>query len=138
VITRTWTPDAVLAAIRAQSEPGTSVAPVWKQDTGLYSVAKKHFGTWREAVLAAGLQPAQRRWTRELVIQEILARNKRGLALTSGVVFQEDCRLAGAALRYFGSWRAAKAAAGLEAIDHQPQTKSRTQEKRATACRAKT
>jgi len=136
VVTRTWTSDAVLEAIRAQRTTATSVAPIWKDDTGLYSVAKKHFGSWRNAVIAAGLQPAHRRWTKELVIQEINARKARGLSLSSGNP-DRDVRLIAAALRYFGGWGAAKTAAEFEEIDKSP-TQARNQEKRATACREKT
>jgi hypothetical protein len=111
--TRDWSPDAVLQAIREQQDGTKVVAPIWKNDTGLYSVAKKHFGTWRNAVLAAGLQPTKRCWSRELIIQEILARQKQGLSLNSGDHDRDICLIA-AALRYFGGWGAAKAAAGID------------------------
>lgn len=137
VVTRTWSPEAVLEAIREQSAAAKPNAFIWKSDTGLYSVAKKHFGTWRNAVAVAGLQPAHRRWTKDLVIQEITARHMQGLSLSSGDPAR-DIRLIAAALRYFGSWRAAKAAAGLKAIDQRPKNQTRNREKRATACHAKT
>jgi hypothetical protein len=136
VVTRTWSSDAVLEAIRARCAAATSVAPIWKYDTGLYSVAKKHFGSWRNAVTAAGLQPAHRRWTKDLVIQEINARKARGLSLSSGDP-ERDVRLIAAALRYFGGWGAAKTAAELEEIG-QSSRQASNQEKRATACREKT
>lgn len=80
----------------------------------------------------------RRRWTKELVVQNIRSRHEKGLLLTSSAVFREDCRLGGAALRFFGTWRAAIAAAGIGSNDHQQQTNSRILEGKATACRAKT
>ena len=129
--------EVVLEAIREQSAAARPNAFIWRSDTGLYSVAKKHFGTWRNAVAAAGLQPAQRRWTKDLVILEIKARQTQGLSLSSGDPAR-DIRLIAAALRYFGGWCAAKAAAGLKPIDHRPKNQTGNQEKRATACHAKT
>lgn len=110
---RTWSPTAVVLAIQEHYQAGFPSPSVWQTDSGLYSAAKKHFGTWRAAVRAAGLQPTNRRWSHELVIGEIVDRFNRGLPLTS-VVFQEDSPLAGAAVRYFGSWRKALVAAGLD------------------------
>ena len=57
-------------------------------------------GEWRNAVLAAGPEPAGKCWTKQLVIREIRARHNRGLALTS-IVFKEDGALAGTALPTF-------------------------------------
>ena len=75
---RSWTKDSVLDAIRRAYRPEAGVKAIWKHDTGLYSAAKKHFGTWRSAVVAAGLEPAHRQWTPEAVVQEIQAWHRRG------------------------------------------------------------
>jgi len=74
--------------------------------------AKRYFGTWREAVRAAGCEPARRRWSKEVVIKEIRERCRRNLPLSS-ILFKQDGPLAGAATRLFGSWRAALDAAGI-------------------------
>ena len=137
MINRSWTRESVVAAIQARHQRDGLVAVLWKEDTGLYSAAKKHFGTWREAVLAAGLQPLTRKWTPQVVIQEILSRHEQGMALSS-VVFKEDCRLGGAAVRLFGSWRAALGAAGLSASPPPSrESRSQNQEKRTPKCRVK-
>lgn len=111
--TRNWSGERVLETIRSISESDEKVSKAWKQDSGLYSAAKKHFGSWREAVLAAGCKPARRRWSKELVVTEIQERHRRGLALNSEI-FKQDPPLAGAALRLFGNWRSALAGAGIE------------------------
>ncbi len=111
---RTWTKAAVIDAIIAWHEQGRLISNVAKQDQGLYGAAKQHFGSWRAAVAAAGLEPSRKKWSPERVIAEIGARHARGAGLTSGLVFREDPPLAGAAIRMFGSWRDAVAAAGLK------------------------
>lgn len=111
--TRTWTKQAVLDAIQAWHRDGRTLTNVNKQDQGLYSVAKKYFGTWRSAVRAAGLEPTRQAWTPQLVIQEIQSRQDRGLTLNSAV-FKDCAPLAGAAVRLFGSWRYALTAAGID------------------------
>ena len=111
ITTRTWSPDEVIKAIRSMAESEGDLSKAWT-DTGLYSVAKKHFGTWRAAVRAAGCKPARRRWSMELVIHEIQQRCRKNLPLTS-IVFTQDPPLAGAATRLFGNWKAAVAAAGI-------------------------
>ena len=137
MVNRSWTRKSVVAAIQTRHQRDGLVAVLWKEDTGLYSAAKKHFGTWREAVLAAGLQPLTRQWTPQVVIQEILSRHEQGMALSS-VVFKEDCRLGGAAVRIFGSWRAALGAAGLSASPPPSrESRSQNQEKRTPTCRVK-
>lgn len=109
---RAWTKQDVLDAITKWHEDGRPISNVCKQDQGLYSAAKKHFGTWRQAVMAAGLQPTRKQWTPQLVIEEIRRRHERGLPLNS-VVFKQDAPLAGAATRLLGGWRKAVMAAGI-------------------------
>ena len=111
--TRVWSRQEVLAAIRKWHEEGRPITNVCKQDQGLYSVAKKHFGCWRQAVIAAGLQPTRRQWTRQLVLEEIRRRKDRGLPLNS-LASKQDPPLTGAAIRLFGSWRQALLAAGID------------------------
>jgi hypothetical protein len=112
---RKWTRDRVVKAIRERHQPGTSVSEIWRADKALCAAAVRCFGSWRSALMAAGLQPARKRWTKQLVIQGIRARHNRGLALT-GIVFKQDGALARAAVRHFGSWREALLAAGIESV----------------------
>lgn len=53
---RTWTPQRVLEAMHAWQEQGKSLRKVWKECGGLYFQAKKQFGSWRQALQAAGLE----------------------------------------------------------------------------------
>jgi hypothetical protein len=113
VPTRNWTKAAVLDGIRAWHAQGRPISNVSKQDQGLYCTAKKHFGTWRGAVIAAGLEPTRKQWSRDRVLAEIRQRHARGGGMNTTAVFREDPPLAGAGTRLFGTWRAAVAAAGI-------------------------
>lgn len=113
VPTRKWTRPAVLEGIRAWHAQGRPISNVSKQDQGLYSAAKKYFGGWRAAVIAAGLEPTRKQWSRDRVVAEIRQRQARAGAMSSTAIFRDDPPLAGAATRLFGTWRDAVAAAGL-------------------------
>jgi hypothetical protein len=102
---RIWTPDSVISEIRAFKQHGWPLTKVWQKDPTLYSAAKKHFGTWRAALQAAGYQPTRRVWTRQVILSEIQARMKQRLSLSSGASANKN--LAAAAQRHFGSWRQA-------------------------------
>lgn len=108
---RTWTKQGVVGAIRGQHQQGLGTKAIWKRDTGLYSAAKKHFGTWRAAVTAAGFEPAQQTWSRDRIVQEIQAWHQAGVRVSS--ISSQSPRLTTAAIRIFGGWRNALAAAGL-------------------------
>jgi hypothetical protein len=58
-----WTPAKVVEAIRArllQQKPLNAVA-LQREEMPLYSAARRHFNSWRGALLAAGLCPDQHR-----------------------------------------------------------------------------
>jgi hypothetical protein len=131
--TRCWTPQAVVDEIRRRHRDGDRVTELWRLDTSLYSMAKKYFGTWLAAVQAAGLQPTHRRWTREIVIDELQHRHASGKSLSSGAVARDDPGFAGAVLRFFDSWPKARTAAGLPALVSA--IPRRNHRKGKTACR---
>jgi hypothetical protein len=74
------------------------------------------FGSWCNALVAAGINPESicrdPQWDRSKIIEAILLRVVRGEALGSTTVRPRT--LKSAAVREFGSWSAALAAAGLE------------------------
>ena len=135
LLPRRWSPQAVIDEIVDAHRRGDRPTDLWKRDTGLVSAAKKHFGSWRAAVLAAGLKTTRRQWSPAIVIRELQARHTRGQGLSSSVVFRQDGPLGAAALRYFGSWPAALAAAGLPPT--RPTPAPRKPRTRNSACSAK-
>ena len=98
-----WSKDWVLEAIRQRHRLGLSMTTVWKTDRSLYGGAKTHFGSWHNALAAAGLPSRpQRKRTKEQVIAAIQERREKGLSLTS--VWREDPSLYQAAQLRFGKW----------------------------------
>lgn len=101
----------VIRIIQQGHAAGISLPNLAKQEPGLASSARKHFGQWRRAVEAAGLEPSHRIWSREMIIAEIEQRLSGGRSLRSGD--RANIRVSAAAARHFGSWTAALQAAGV-------------------------
>ena len=76
---RKWTPERIVAAIRAWHEHDPALRQVRREDQGLYYAAMRYFGSWHSAVRAAGLTPFQRKWTRQGILDAIRARHEQGL-----------------------------------------------------------
>jgi len=116
-----WTPERVLAEIRALHARGESLqlaqARVWQWGS-LEQEARRFFGSWRAAVRAAGFDPDEEglrvRWTPESVLETIRADHAAGLDLSAKGQRARGTALINAARRFFGSWRAALAAAGID------------------------
>lgn len=94
---------------------------VEREHLNLTRAAAWHFGNWRGAVEAAGIEyddiRKYRRWSRERVLARIRELHKSGADLNwRAVSTQVDPSLAAAALRIgdFATWRDAIAAAGLD------------------------
>jgi len=106
-----WSREDVLNTIREGHASGVKLSKLRKQKLGIENAARRHFGQWRRAIEAAGLEPTRRIWSRELIISEILKRRDEGKSLSSGN--RHNINLNAAAGRHFGSWTAALQAAGV-------------------------
>lgn len=106
-----WPCERVLAAIRKRQQLGRPLTETCRDDPLLYAAALRRFGSWRQAVEAAGTGPPVvplRRWTRQSILEEIQARCREGRCAPS------ECKtLKSAASRHFGSWREAVRIAGV-------------------------
>ena len=120
LIPHRWSRQAVIDAIQDWHRQGVPVTSLWARDMNLYSAGKVQFGSWRNAVLAAGYEPGLRAWTRQLVVQEIQSLHEQGRPLTTTAAFCEASALAGAATRLFGSWKKALQAAGIRVAPPKP------------------
>ena len=78
---RRWNKERIVAAIREWHEQGKSLTHVWAEDSGLVFAAHHYFGSWRNAVLAAGYQPSQRKWSKASVVAAIRERRLQGLSV---------------------------------------------------------
>lgn len=117
---RDWTAPAVLAAIRKRRRASHALGTrrVRADGAGLYQQGWKFFGSWSEALRAAGVDPDRvrltRRWTRETVLEALRARAKRRRSMHYRAVEREESRLYKATRRLLpGGWDAALARAGL-------------------------
>ena len=101
-----------------------------RRDRRLYEAARQHFGTWRRALCAAGinmqyvnLPTHPRRFTQSKIIEAIQQRQQAGLSLSWTVVCMDNRALANAAKNSFRSWRLALVAAGLAPEKSPPASK---------------
>ena len=119
---RKWDRAKIITRLRELCSNGRSLrhSAVHRYDSGLCRAACLTFGTWCNALVAAGINPESicrdPQWDRCRIIEAILLRVVRGEALGSTTVRPHTLKLA--AVRQFGSWPAALVAAGLEPADY--------------------
>jgi len=120
---RAWTKELLVALLRARAKAGLKLnsGAVGHEDPGLVRAGTKLFGSWDQALTAAGIDPKAIRlrqvWTKELVVAAIKKRARKGLKLNIGKVREEDVLLGVAGYKLFGSWDNAVEAAGLNPDD---------------------
>lgn len=115
---RRWDQQRVVGTIRTRHKQGFPLTGVWRDWPALYRAAQTHCGSWHKAVLAAGLECRTfRRWSRERVLKEIHTWYRDNQ--------KRDDGLMSTAVRFFGSWKQAVLAAGLEPCRRRKWTKQR-------------
>lgn len=141
-----WTRDRILLEIRRLDARGESLAVRALREVGLggmVATAYKLFGTWRQAVEAAGVRtprPRVRYWTLQRIVAEIRGLEAQGQDLSYSAVRKVAPRLVAAAYRspQLGNWTRALEAAGLSSARGRRRRWSRrqiTEEIRALAAR---
>jgi hypothetical protein len=119
-----WTPEEVLAEIRALYRQGADLRPsaVAKHHQTLLVAARKRFGTWAKAVKAAGidyeayLRRQHQEWVeadKRYIIEEIRRLYREGRIDELSGAWRHHLTLFRKARHRFGSWKAAIEAAGL-------------------------
>jgi len=108
-----WTKERIISELRRVRKDGP------KPNCRIDSAARRHFGSLKAALDAAGLPIgkngcAMKRWTKELLIQEIRLRASSYSKLRR--TQSEDFRLYAAARKRFGSWSKALEAAGVSSL----------------------
>ena len=124
---RNQSPEWVLREIKALIKAGDPL--IATKNVSLWTKATRHFGSWDQAVEAAGYSLAELRaeMARQQVVNQIRADVEAGLAVTTMAVLERNRHLYSRGRRAFGNWRAALAAAlGDEAP--QPQQPGRPKE----------
>ena len=118
-----WSADQVLAEIRTWRDEGNPLYAnhVRKNFQELLAASIRYFGSWQKAVETAGIPYHQvrkyRKWSKEAIIDEIRDLHARGVDLSfRAMALSQHNSMVYAAIRpkYFGSWKDALEAAGLE------------------------
>ena len=117
---RKWDKERVIWELRSRwrdHEPLNSGA-IQQDDSGLHAAAVRHFGGYDAALRAAKLDPEKvrerRNWSKSDVVLGLKSAKKSGQRLSDSSVRRDDPALDGAAVRLFGSFTAARAAAGVK------------------------
>jgi hypothetical protein len=121
---RSWDDDYILSEIRRLNEEGADLSSkkMYETSNTLIATARRRFGNWGAAVERAGIAYAdvrrRRRWTREIILEEIATLKAKGSDLRSGEVRHDHPALFAAACkpRFFGSWSKALLAAETPAV----------------------
>lgn len=117
---RKWTRESVVSELKArhrESWPLNSGA-IQQDDPSLHAAAVRHFANYDQALRAAKLDPEKvrrrRAWNRNDVLKALKQAKKSGQHLSDSAIRRDHPALYGAAVRLFGSFTAARTAAGLK------------------------
>jgi hypothetical protein len=120
---KTWSRQRIIDRIRQLNAEGVDLS--WRNlsehvDPQLAAAAtkKSHFGSWREAIAAAGLDYDEIRryktWSEDRILSSVRERASHGQPLNAKNVQHQDITLITAARRQYDSWHLALNAAGLD------------------------
>lgn len=118
----TWTRERVIREILSREAAGQKLTAsrTGGIDSKLYQAGTRVFGSWRNALRAAGVSPARvrlkDRWPREKILARIVALSQREQPLNPSYLRDKYRGLVRAAEVQFGTWPKAVAAAGVGPI----------------------
>ena len=128
-----WTRLTIMECLLWRSEKGLPLNTTRIIQEIPYPAIKREFGSYPNALRAAGIDPEKvylaKRWTRQAILSGIRSRKGAGRLLNVQAVHQEEPRLLGAARRHFGKWAAALTEAGIDPAKHQIDQSYWTREK---------
>jgi len=110
-----WTRGGIVEWIQERRTQGEDLRPgfVKQEYAGVFNAAVREYGGWYPAIRAAGIidfeEVKLRTWDRKSIVRAIRERESQG----KREVIREDAGLVSAAVHHFGSWGAARKAAGF-------------------------
>jgi len=117
---REWTKQDVVDEISELARGKSPLYASWiaKNKSSLFNAARLRFGSWGDAIEAAGIDYTRiikyRKWTMDDVIQSVRRMYRDGERLDCTYVRKTGNGLYYAGVRYFGSWRNTILAAGYD------------------------
>ncbi len=115
-------PEVIVRTVQRMCKDGENLTAghVRVRQWRFYRAAVQHFGSWRQTLLAAGVDPRHvrpyppdQRPSRQHIIEGITARQAHGLSLRWMDVSRDNRAFAVCAKHMFGSWEKALRAAGF-------------------------
>ncbi len=120
-----WDSDMLVNTIRKMYKDGEPLDAVYmrKHHQKLLSAGEGIFGNWKTTIMVCGIdydkvRRKREKWNKKNVLEAILERKQRNLSLSYKRTYHENSGLVNAAMKNFGSWRAAVEAAGLNYEDY--------------------
>ena len=119
-----WDEEKIIRRIKERWRRGRPLnsKAMQDQDSKLFNAALNYFGGWDKALEAAGIAPEavykRRRWSIDIIKQEIKALNRAGEDLAAPNMRQNHSSLYSAACKYFGTWTGAREACGIRKNFH--------------------
>ena len=117
----TWSEESIIREIQAIYNQPEGHRQVWETHMSMASAARRRFGSWANALQAAGITPVhkvRRRWDRQKSLRPFGRYAGEGLPLQR--VYKTDPGLSAAARSFFGSWFNAVVAADVVSATHKP------------------
>lgn len=117
---RTWDKNTAVFELRSRYQAGEllSSGAVQREDPALHAAALRYWRSWDNALRAAHFNPAamreRRKWSRAEVMAALKKAQRRLGHVSDSSIRRSDSALHAAALRLFGSFTAARAAAGIK------------------------
>jgi hypothetical protein len=117
---RKWTKDTVVTELRARHREAMPVnsGAIQQEDPSLHAAAVRHFAGYDHALRAAKLDPDKIRqrkiWQKSDVVKGLKLVKKSGKPVSDSAIRREQPALYGAAVRLFGTFTAARTAAGIK------------------------
>jgi len=120
---RNWSKDLIVAKIQELYQEGVDLSframMLSKYNSMVYAAIRpNHFGSWKEALSAAGLSPDEvyryRSWDEESILEEIRKLKSQGADLSSKTMDETSNPLIATARRRFGNWGNAVEKAGID------------------------
>lgn len=118
-----WSQEAIIAKIRELHAQAVDLSfrsmMLTPHNAMVYAaIRKKHFGSWKNALQAAGLTASEiyryRSWDEDTILNEIRELHQKGADLSSKAMDEAQNPLIATARRRFGNWENAVRQAGID------------------------